>query len=125
MFFFNLHSKFSIWFILSYIAICHFCFFIYKLNFNYRLCKMAVDIIIHIKIFCNFFIISFYIVLYLNDKSYYQIYYPIKIHFFVIYVLTCLMLSAIIFVKFELKTSLVNGVKKTNCVKGLVEPNVN
>jgi hypothetical protein len=41
---------------------------------------MVVDIIIYIrKIFYEFFMISFYINLYLNDKFYYQIFYPIKI----------------------------------------------
>jgi hypothetical protein len=43
--------------------ICHFCFSIHKLNFNWRLCKMVVNIIIYIRIiFYAFVIISFYVI---------------------------------------------------------------
>jgi hypothetical protein len=38
------------------------------LNFNVRFCKIVVDIIIYIrKIIYDFFIISFYIIVYLDD----------------------------------------------------------
>jgi hypothetical protein len=49
-----------------------FFFFIHKLDFHLGLCKVVVDIIIYIKkIFDEFFIISFYTILYFKDKFYY------------------------------------------------------
>jgi hypothetical protein len=49
MFWFNLSLKLAIWFNLPHNAICHFCFSIHKLNFNLRLYKMVMDIIIYFR----------------------------------------------------------------------------
>jgi hypothetical protein len=69
IFWFNLTPKLCYLVQLTHTAIRHFYFSMHKLNFNLRLCRLVVNIIIYIKkIFDKIFINSFYIILYLKDK---------------------------------------------------------
>jgi hypothetical protein len=79
MFWLNYPINYAIWFNLPHNAACHFCFSIHKLNFNLRICKVVVKIIIYIKIFDEFFITIFIFILYIKNKVSCQICHPINI----------------------------------------------
>ena len=115
MFWFNLPSKLCCLVQLTHNTICYFCFSIHKLNFNLKLYRVVMYIIIYIrKMYYEFFIITFYIILYLNDKLPYQN----NDEHFMIYFFNMPRVVGYHPAKFQLKTSLVYGeIKKTNCVK--------